>query len=87
MFSKQNKYNIIEQGILLWNIFHSYISNLKEKHPNWYFVTHEQLSTNPIEEFEKIFEYLNLRFSSKKVYFKNNKHKKQVDRDNKKYMF
>ena len=53
VFSKQNNHNIIEQGILLWNIFHSYISNPKEKHPNRYFVTHEQLSTNPIEEFEK----------------------------------
>ena len=85
MFSKQNNHNIIEQGILLWNIFHSYISNLKKKHPNWYFVTHEQLSTNPIEEFEKIFEYLNLRFSKKvkKYILKTTNTKNQVDRDNK----
>ena len=64
MFSKQNNHNIIEQGILLWNIFFKNWLNLEEKHPND-IVTHEQLSTNPIEEFEKIFEYLNLRFSRK----------------------
>jgi len=35
-FSK-NKKNIIDQGILLWRIFHHTILIYKEKYPNWYF--------------------------------------------------
>ena len=57
--------DIITQGILLWNIFHSYILNLKNKYPNWYFISHEELSFNPMDEFNKIFQYLDLDFNEK----------------------
>jgi len=58
----KNKKDIIDQGILLWNIIHDVIYYYKEKYgENWYFVKHEDLSKNPIPEFEKMFRYLNLK--------------------------
>ena len=59
-----SKKNIIDQGILLWNILHATILYYREKYGNeWRFVKHEDLSLNPLNEFEKIFEFLQLNFS------------------------
>ena len=63
-FVKNDK-DIIEQAILLWNLVHYMILQYKEKHPEWIFVKHENISTNPISEFEMIFRKLNLEFITK----------------------
>ena len=47
----------------LWNCLYSVVLTYKIKYSNkWYFVKHEVLSLNPIDEFNKIFDYLNLPF-------------------------
>ena len=57
----ETKQDIIKQGILLWNTIYSTVQYYKEKYNDeWYFITHEDLSIDPINEFEKIFKYLNL---------------------------
>ena len=61
----EENYDVIDQGILFWNLFHSYILKMKEKHPDWYFVRHEDLSVNPFDEFQRVFQYLELSFSAK----------------------
>lgn len=61
----QDKCNIVDQGILLWNIIHAYIYEMQKKHDEWYFVRHEDISNNPIKEFRNIFNYLNLPWTSK----------------------
>lgn len=64
-FSKENK-SIIEQGALLWNIIYATVIKYKEKYnETWYFVTHEDLSKNPMDEFEKLCGFLNLSFTQK----------------------
>lgn len=63
-FSK-NKKDIIDQGILLWNTIHHVIKYYQSKYDNeWNFVKHEDLSKNPIREFENIFLRLNLPFDA-----------------------
>lgn len=91
--------DIITQGILLWNISHSYILNLKNNNPNWYFVTHEELSLNPMDNFKKIFQYLDLDFNEKVQSFikrstsadnqteRNDKEIHQLNRNSKKNIF
>lgn len=71
LFSKKNDIDIIDQGILLWNIIHTYIYLMIIKNPNWYFVSHEALSKKPILEFKKIFQYLNLDFDDKVIEYIN----------------
>lgn len=64
-FSKNEK-DIIDQGILLWNTIHEVIDKYQSKYNNeWYFVKHEDLSSDPIVEFKKIFEKFDLPFNSK----------------------
>lgn len=60
--------DIISQGILLWNIIHSIILDYKTKYEEeWYFVRHEDLSLNPINEFKNLFKYLNLEMDDKTI--------------------
>jgi len=61
----QNKPDIIDQAILLWNIFHHTIMLYQEKYPNWTYIRHEDLSASPTNEFKKIYKRLNLVFSDK----------------------
>jgi len=61
-FSKNEK-NIIEQGILLWNIINLNTLKFKQKYPQVYTVRHEDLSINPMVEFKKIFDYFHISFT------------------------
>lgn len=62
-YSKEEK-NVVDQGILLWNIIHDVILYYQSKYQDaWLFVKHEDLSTNPLSEFEHIFSKFNLDFS------------------------
>jgi hypothetical protein len=62
-FSK-NKHDIIDQGILLWNVFHTVIKDYEEKYPDWIFVKHEELSLNPLESFRSIYKRLGIDFTT-----------------------
>jgi hypothetical protein len=61
----ENPPNIIEQGILIWTIIHDVIYDYQKKHKNWYFIKNEDLSINPLMEYEKIFSFLELDFDKK----------------------
>jgi hypothetical protein len=56
------KPDIIDTGILMWNIIHAFILQYQERNPDWIFVRHEDLSDNPVEEFRKIFTKLSIPF-------------------------
>ena len=62
-FSKNEK-DIIDQGILLWNIINLNTLKFKQKHSTIYTVRHEDLSLNPMGEFQKIFDYFGISFTS-----------------------
>ena len=53
----------IEQAILLWNIIHSRVEYYQSRYPEWYFIKHEDISQNPLEEFKRLFNYLDLSFT------------------------
>jgi hypothetical protein len=54
---------IIDQSILLWNIFYSTVLRYKEEHPDWQFLRHEDFSKDAAHSFEFLFKRLNLDFS------------------------
>jgi hypothetical protein len=62
-YSKSTK-DVIEQGCLLWNIIHHVIHEYKRSHKDWVFVRHEDLSLSPLGEFRKIYQALDIDFSS-----------------------
>lgn len=58
--------DIIDQGILIWNIVYSRIRTYFENYKNtWYFVKHEDLSKNPLHEFSRLFRFLDIDCSEK----------------------
>ena len=59
--SKDKDKDIIEQSILLWNLIHYVILEYKKWNSDWIFVKHEDLSRNPLAEFQKIYKALDLK--------------------------
>lgn len=59
----QKKYDIIDQAILLWKLIYYMVGKYREKHPEWLYIKHEDLSLHPVMGFEEIFKYLNIRLS------------------------
>ena len=70
-FLKNNNENIPEpddiigQGILMWKILYGYVQKLQKNNRDWIFAKHEDLSIDPIKEFELIFKKLGLPFTKK----------------------
>lgn len=54
--------DVIEQGVVLWNVIHEVLFNYKEQY-NWLVVRHEDLTQHPLEQFEKIFDHFQLDFT------------------------
>ncbi len=65
-YSKCQK-SIIDQGILLWNCIHHTVNLFKTQHPEWLFRRHEDLSIDPVNEYQEIFKLLGLEFTDKVV--------------------
>ena len=61
----ENEKDIIDQAILLWNCIHHTINIYQQGHPEWLFVKHEDLSNEPVDQFQSIYETFNLEFTSK----------------------
>ena len=57
--------SILEQGILLWNIFYSVVQKYQKKHRNWIFIKHEDISRDPVTQFQKLYASLDLSFTAK----------------------
>lgn len=58
-----NEHNIIDQAILLWNMIHYRILSYQEKQKEWFFIKHEDISRNPVQEFSILYDKLNLTFT------------------------
>jgi hypothetical protein len=52
--------DIIDHSILTWRLMHHVIRHYRETHPGWIFLRHEDLSLDPLGEFEKLFARLGL---------------------------
>ena len=65
-FSREEQ-DITEQASLLWTMIHHVISIYKQKHPDWIFARHEDLSTDPLGQFRVIFDALDVPFDQRVV--------------------
>lgn len=55
--------DIINQGILLWNIIYYRIRLYELSHPNWFFLRHEDLSLDPLAELKRLYTNLELEYT------------------------
>jgi hypothetical protein len=55
--------DILDHAIVGWNVLHQVIRVFKQRHPEWLFCRHEDLSARPVEEFGRLFAWLGLEFT------------------------
>jgi hypothetical protein len=56
--------DIVEQAALLWKCLYSVLFTYADRNPNWIVRTHEQLSRQPVRELKRLYEILNLRWTT-----------------------
>ena len=54
--------DVVEQGIVLWNALHHVIGELRDRHPNWSVVKHEDLAADPGRGFEDLYRACGLQW-------------------------
>ena len=74
--------DIIGQGILMWKILYSYLQKLQKSNKDWIFVKHEDLSIDPMNEFQLLFKKLGFPFRNMTI----NKINKLSSTDNSNYL-
>ena len=57
--------DFISEASLIWTCITKIIIEYQKLYPNWLYIRHEDLSYDPINEFELLFKRLDLPFSSK----------------------
>lgn len=58
------EHDIVDQAALLWKLIHHMIMYYQRVHPEWIFVRHEDLSRDPLIEFQSLFDHLNLELTA-----------------------
>jgi hypothetical protein len=56
---------ILERSTIFWCIVYEYLHQLLQKYPEWILVRHEDLSINPFQEFKKLFQKVELKYTKK----------------------
>jgi hypothetical protein len=57
------EHDILDQAALLWRLIYHVVSKYREQHKDWTFVRHEDLSRDPVREFEMLYDHLGLEWS------------------------
>ena len=52
--------DVVDQGIVMWKAMHWVITRLREEHPEWCFVRHEDLARDPEAGFSSLYDQLGL---------------------------
>lgn len=58
------EHDILEQATLLWRMIHHVIIQYQEKHKDWLFLRHEDISADPTSHFQYMYKRMNLTFSN-----------------------
>jgi hypothetical protein len=53
--------DLIDEAILLWNVIHHVIGGFRDRHPDWSFVRHEDLTEEPVKGFRELYDRLDLK--------------------------
>jgi hypothetical protein len=60
---RDEQYDIIDRAILLWNVLYHVVRQYRQEHGEWIFVRHEDISRDPLQRFQDLFDGLRLDFS------------------------
>jgi hypothetical protein len=54
------EHDLIDQAILMWNVTHHVIRGYRERHAEWAFIRHEDLSEEPLKGYRELYDKLDL---------------------------
>ncbi len=57
--------SIVEQAAYFWKLIYYVVAQFRQEFPEWCYVRHEDLSTEPRKGFERVFDYLSLPFTAR----------------------
>lgn len=60
----KNEQDIIDQACLLWKLMYATVAGYRQRHPDWLFLRHEDISASPLTAFENIYASLGLSFTA-----------------------
>lgn len=60
----EREHDLVDQAILMWNVLHHVIRAYRERHPEWVFLRHEDLSEEPLKGFRELFDRLDLTWDA-----------------------
>ena len=60
----ERRQSAVDQAILQWRLIHSVIIHYRDRHPEWIFRRHRDLSANPVKNFREIYERLGLPYTA-----------------------
>ncbi|MDX1641875.1 MAG: sulfotransferase domain-containing protein [Balneolaceae bacterium] len=55
--------DFIDRISLLWNVLNYVILDYQRRYPEWFFIKHERLARNPVTNFRRMYDYLDLEFT------------------------
>ena len=66
LLSVKNKtYDLIEDGIIMWNIIYSTVQKYRRKYKDWLFLKHEEVASDPLKHYPKIFNFIGIDYTLK----------------------
>jgi hypothetical protein len=60
---EKGDHDIIAQSILMWKVIHSIILIYQQKHKDWIFLRHEDISLDPVQHFRQLYAGFGLDFT------------------------
>jgi hypothetical protein len=57
--------DIVSQGALLWRMIYRTVLTFQERHPDWIFVRHEDMSRDPLPAYDALFARLGLQMTER----------------------
>lgn len=62
-FAREER-DLVSQAAFLWKLLYHVVGKYREARPDWIYVRHEDLSSEPVERFRELFERLSLPFDT-----------------------
>jgi Sulfotransferase family len=57
--------DLVRQAAIMWNCMYSTVRGYQQRHPEWHFVTHERLASDPVEGFRALYSFCGLSWNSR----------------------
>ena len=58
----RREHDVIDEAGLMWRVLYSVVHEMRDRHPDWVFLRHEDLASDPVGGFARLYARLGLAF-------------------------